>query len=98
MGEESVVNGVRVWRPLIEHTKAPVLEFAHTFGVPYFKDTTPLWSTRGKLRNQLVPLLREMYGEGFLGHLTSEDRWLPRWHARFLCLRPYLTPHACAGT
>jgi hypothetical protein len=35
-----------------------VLEYAHSFGVPYFKDTTPAWSTRGKLRNQLVPLLQ----------------------------------------
>jgi hypothetical protein len=34
------------------------------FGVPYFKDTTPSWSTRGKLRSQLMPLLREMYGTG----------------------------------
>ena len=39
--------------------------------VPYFKDTTPLWSTRGKLRNKLLPLLCEVYGEGSLYNLSN---------------------------
>lgn len=43
----------------------------HSYGVPYFKDTTPSWSTRGKLRNQLVPLLIDMYGVGCLRNLSS---------------------------
>ena len=51
---ENVVNGVRVWRPMLPFGKDVVYDFAHTFGVPYFKDTTPSWSTRGKLRRQLV--------------------------------------------
>jgi hypothetical protein len=41
------------------------------YGVPYFKDTTPSWSTRGKLRNQLLPLLVDMYGIGCLNNITS---------------------------
>lgn len=41
------------------------------YGVPYFKDSTPSWSTRGKLRNQLVPLLLDMYGSGCLHNLTA---------------------------
>jgi tRNA(Ile)-lysidine synthase TilS/MesJ len=53
----SHVNRVAVWRPMLAHDKAAVLDFAHTYGVPYFKDTTPTWSNRGKLRNQLMPLL-----------------------------------------
>lgn len=51
---ENTVNGVRVWRPMLPFGKAVVYDFAHKFGVPYFKDTTPSWSTRGKLRRQLV--------------------------------------------
>ena len=43
---------------------------AHAFGVPYFKDSTPEWSTRGKLRNQVQPLLGDVYGEGYASHLT----------------------------
>lgn len=71
MSESSIVNGVHIWRPLLAFDKDAIFEFAHRYGVPYFKDTTPKWSTRGKLRNQLVPLLREMYGDGFLNNLSN---------------------------
>ena len=31
------VSDVMIWRPLFGLTKADVYDFAHTFGVPYFK-------------------------------------------------------------
>ncbi|TMW64047.1 hypothetical protein Poli38472_014164 [Pythium oligandrum] len=71
MSESSVVNGVQIWRPLLAFDKDAIFEYAHRYGVPYFKDTTPAWSTRGKLRNHLVPLLRDMYGDGFLNNLSN---------------------------
>ncbi|CAH0522517.1 unnamed protein product [Peronospora belbahrii] len=71
MHANSTVNGVRIWRPFLEFDKDVIFEFAHRYGVPYFKDTTPKWSTRGKLRNHLVPLLRDMYGDGFLNNLSA---------------------------
>ncbi|CAI5718863.1 unnamed protein product [Peronospora effusa] len=67
----STVNGVRIWRPLLKFDKDVIFEFAHRYGIPYFKDTTPKWSTRGKVRNHLVPLLRDMYGDGFLNNLSA---------------------------
>ena len=51
-----------------------ILYICLRYGVPYFLDTTPSWSTRGKLRTQLVPLLLEMYGEGCLRNLTTLAR------------------------
>uniref|UniRef100_M4C5K3 tRNA(Ile)-lysidine synthetase n=1 Tax=Hyaloperonospora arabidopsidis (strain Emoy2) TaxID=559515 RepID=M4C5K3_HYAAE len=71
MQASSTVNGVRIWRPLLDFDKDVIFEFAHQYGVPYFKDTTPKWSTRGKLRDHLVPLLRDMYGDGFLNNLSA---------------------------
>lgn len=35
------------------------------------QDSTPTWSTRGKLRRHLLPLLADMYGEGFKANLSS---------------------------
>jgi tRNA(Ile)-lysidine synthetase-like protein len=67
----SSVSGVLVYRPMLSHNKGSIYEYAHTYGIPYFKDTTPAWSTRGKLRNQLMPLLKEVYGEGIGSHLSS---------------------------
>ena len=87
MGEISLIHNVNVWRPLLTHSKDEIYQFAHSFGVPYFKgicsyiyiailycfviDTTPSWSTRGKLRNQLLPLLKEMYGTGCTANLRQ---------------------------
>lgn len=64
-------NNVSVWRPLLQHSKVEIFAFAHKYGVPYFKDTTPSWSTRGKLRTLLVPLLIDMYGNGCLSNLSN---------------------------
>ena len=67
----SYVSGVRIYRPMLPYPKSVILDYAHKYGVAYFKDTTPKWSTRGKLRNKLQPLLKEVYGEGVNAHLTS---------------------------
>jgi tRNA(Ile)-lysidine synthase TilS/MesJ len=64
-------DGVTLYRPLLSLEKTTIFDYAHRFGVPYLKDTTPHWSTRGKLRNKLLPLLEEIYGEGSLGNLGN---------------------------
>lgn len=64
-------DGVVIYRPLLPLEKSFIFDYAHKFGVPYFKDTTPHWSTRGKLRNQLIPLLEEIYGEGSMKNLSN---------------------------
>jgi len=71
MTSESHVNGVNIWRPMLPYTKQVVFDFGHRYGVPYFLDTTPRWSTRGKMRNELMPLLEDMYGIGFLEQLSK---------------------------
>ena len=65
------VEQVQIWRPLLSHRKDDIYDFSHRYGVPYLKDTTPSWSTRGKTRNQLIPLLVDMYGTGFTRNLSS---------------------------
>lgn len=64
-------DGVHIFRPLLPLEKTAVFDYAHKFGVPYFKDTTPHWSTRGKLRNKLIPLLEDIYGEGSMKNLSN---------------------------
>ena len=64
-------DGVTLFRPLLSLEKSFIYDYSHTYGVPYFKDTTPHWSTRGKLRNRLIPLLEEIYGEGSMDNLSS---------------------------
>jgi len=78
MSESTVASGVTIWRPLLQHPKTDIYDFAHQWGIPYLKDSTPSWSTRGKIRRQLMPLLAEIYGDGYLNGLSrvaqaSED-------------------------
>jgi tRNA(Ile)-lysidine synthetase-like protein len=67
----STNDGVTIYRPLLPLQKTEVFDYSHKYGIPYFKDTTPHWSTRGKLRNKLIPLLEEVYGDGCLNNLAS---------------------------
>jgi tRNA(Ile)-lysidine synthetase-like protein len=57
----SNIKDVDIWRPFLLHPKSDIFEFAHSNLVPYTKDTTPLWSNRGKIRNKLYPLLQEIF-------------------------------------
>ena len=53
MKNEGTMDGVTVLRPLIGLTKKDVYEYAEKYGVGFFKDTTPSWSTRGRVRNEV---------------------------------------------
>jgi tRNA(Ile)-lysidine synthetase-like protein len=57
----SIVHNVNILRPMVSITKDKIYEFAHKFNIPYFKDTTPDWSNRGKLRRKVFPVLKEIY-------------------------------------
>jgi tRNA(Ile)-lysidine synthetase-like protein len=85
-------DGVRLLRPLLNVEKDAIFDYAHRYGVPYFKDTTPHWSTRGKLRNRLLPLLQEVYGEGCLNNLSGlavqSDECRSVFHKHFI--QPFL--------
>lgn len=69
MHPENIVNGVNIWRPMLHHFKEDVFDFAHEYGIPYFKDTTPEWSNRGIMRNELFPQLDKQYGVVFRNNL-----------------------------
>jgi len=71
MEEVSEIERVKISRPFLEFTKDKIFAFAHKYGVPYFKDTTPTWSIRGKIRNKLIPMLKNIYGDGVLENLSN---------------------------
>ena len=57
----TIINNVEVLRPFVNITKEKIFDFAHKNKIPYFKDTTPDWSNRGKLRRKVFPVLKEIY-------------------------------------
>ena len=78
--EKNVVNGVMMSRPMIDFYKSDVYEFAHENNVPYFKDTTPDWSVRGKYRNKLHPELENTFGENVRSNLLGLSRQSSEWN------------------
>lgn len=69
--EKNTILGVAVYRPFIDHEKTDVYDIAHTYSVPYFKDTTPHWSCRGKMRRTIFPALSDCYTEKFQSSLLQ---------------------------
>jgi tRNA(Ile)-lysidine synthetase-like protein len=71
MHPQSLVNGVMLWRPMLNFYKDIVFDLAHSCIIPYFKDTTPEWSNRGIMRNEIFPMLEKQYGKVFYKNLYS---------------------------
>lgn len=75
---ECVISDVPISRPLIGKRKQSVYSFSGKYKVPYFKDTTPLWSVRGKFRHCLLPQLIDTYPnveQNLLKISTQSQEW-----------------------
>ena len=72
-------NSVRIFRPFLNNKKSEIIEFANKYNIPYFKDTTPKWSRRGKLRNEVFPLFDNVFGEGWRKKLKEVGDQSNNW-------------------
>lgn len=64
METEEVQLGVRIMRPLLSVDKADIYRVSELIGIPYFKNTTPSWSNRGKFREHFHTAIVAQYGAG----------------------------------
>jgi tRNA(Ile)-lysidine synthetase-like protein len=53
----SIQNDIIFIRPLINIDKADIIKFAISNNIPYLPNSTPIWSQRGQIRNNIVPCL-----------------------------------------
>lgn len=60
--ECSTIENQVILRPFSRVDKKTIFEFAHKVGIPYLKNTTPVWSNRGKLRNEFIPAVNKQFG------------------------------------
>ena len=76
---KAVINEINIGRPMIDYYKSVIYDFANLFQVPYFKDTTPEWSVRGKYRNLIQPTLEDTFTSNFKNNLivlsNQSDDW-----------------------
>jgi tRNA(Ile)-lysidine synthase TilS/MesJ len=51
------IDGINFWRPMLNIKKADIINYANLYKIPYLFDSTPSWSVRGKIRDNLKPVL-----------------------------------------
>jgi tRNA(Ile)-lysidine synthetase-like protein len=66
---ENEILKVNVFRPMLDFRKNIIYDFAHNYDIPYFLDTTPNWSCRGKMRNNIFPACEDCYSENYKNNL-----------------------------
>ncbi len=76
MTEDSVIDGVHLFRPALTHHKSDIFEIAKVDQIPYLKNTTPSWSCRGVYREQLLPIITSQWGNNNLLMLGKQsEQW-----------------------
>ena len=76
--EYSTILGVNIHRPLLNFYKDDIYDYAHYYEVPYFLDTTPDWSVRGKFRRRILPELFNTFPglkSNLLGIAKESEEW-----------------------
>lgn len=59
--EHQIQDGIELWRPLLDHPKKDILDYAEKYGIPYVYNSTPKDCMRGRMRNELIPLINEIF-------------------------------------
>ena len=92
ISEKSVNMGVNILRPFRDFPKKDIFDFAHRYSVPYFKDTTPDWSNRGKLRRRIFTSIEDQFGSGSQNALYEFAQQSDQMNDIFVkfILEPYL--------
>ena len=54
-----VEKDVSIVRPMLKIWKSDIIRFAKEYCIPFVYDSTPSWSERGKMRDILIPQIRE---------------------------------------
>lgn len=52
------LNDVKILRPMLEIEKPEIVLFADHHNIPHLEDSTPSWSRRGQMRDELIPFIK----------------------------------------
>ena len=69
--EMNVIMNVSIYRPFLHKFKNSIYDYAHTYQIPYFLDSTPDWSCRGKMRRKIFPSCIDCYGNNYKNNLLQ---------------------------
>ena len=67
----NIIMNVSIYRPLLHVFKNAIFDYAHSYQIPYFLDSTPDWSCRGKMRRKIFPDCMDCYGNNYKNNLLQ---------------------------
>lgn len=73
------IENIEILRLFIDIKKDSIYKYAHNFNVPYFNDTTPLWSNRGKFRKKFINGYVEQYEQKGIENLVKISNTLKNY-------------------
>jgi len=79
MKEISNIRGINIYRPLLNFHKDVIYDLAHTYSIPYFLDTTPKWSRRGRMRNEIFVLFDNVFTKSWRNKLKDLGDQSNKW-------------------
>jgi len=68
-----IQDGVSFFRPLLDITKAAIVEYAKMHQIPFLPNSTPAYFHRGKIRNKIVPILNSWNNLFIPGLFQAKD-------------------------
>lgn len=78
--QETSIRNIKIGRPIIEFYKDVIYKFAHIYQVPYFIDTTPKWSVRGKYRTKIYPVIEDTFSKNIKENLIYLSQQSDDWN------------------
>ena len=79
MKKVGIRKGINIYRPFLDFPKSVIFDLAHQYDIPYFLDTTPTWSRRGRMRNEIFPLFDEVFTKSWKKKFkeigTQSNQW-----------------------
>lgn len=90
--QQAVISNINIGRPMIQYYKNVIYDFAHKYQVPYFKDTTPKWSVRGKYREIISPAIEDAFTKNVKENLLNISRQADEWNSllEFEIINPFI--------
>ena len=79
--QQAVISNINIGRPMIQYYKNIIYDFADKYQVPYFKDTTPKWSVRGKYRDIISPAIEDAFTKNVKENLLNISRQADEWNS-----------------
>ena len=79
-------NNIQLVRPMLAMNKTMIFTLADGFQVPHLVDSTPDWSTRGKMRDILIPRINDFDDKilrGLYAFVKYSKKLSCQWHEFF---------------